>query len=129
VFLAAYRSLGSFDPDRSRFSTWLFTIARNKSLAAIRKKQVACLAELPDRPAGCGESDTLERAELNRALDRALASLPAAQRTAFVLAEFEDLPYDQIARIEGTRIGTVRSRISRAREKLRQVLHEYGEDL
>ena len=129
VFLAAFRSLGSFDPDRSRFSTWLFTIARNKSLAAIRKKQVAYLAELPDCPTGCSESDELERAELNRALDRALASLPAAQRTAFVLAEFEDLPYDQIARIEGTRVGTVRSRISRAREKLRQVLHEYGKDL
>jgi RNA polymerase sigma-70 factor (ECF subfamily) len=55
--------------------------------------------------------------------------LPTGQRSAFVLAEFEDLTYEQIAQIEGIRIGTVRSRISRARQKLRSALrHLTGEE-
>ena len=61
-------------------------------------------------------------------MDKALAALPAKQRRAFVLAEFEQLPYEQIAQIEGTRIGTIRSRISRARHKLAVSLKPYGMD-
>jgi RNA polymerase sigma-70 factor, ECF subfamily len=127
VFLAAYRALGSFNPERSRFVTWLFTIARNRTLTAMQKRQVECVAELPDPPSASGPDDAAERAELYGALDKALAGLPFEQRTAFVLAEFEELTYEEIARVEQTRVGTVRSRISRAREKLRQVLREYGE--
>ena len=127
VFLAAYRALGSFDSSRSRFVTWLFAIARNRTLTAIQRRQVAYVAELPDCPAVGGPGDDAERAELYGALDRALAQLPFEQRTAFILAEFEELTYEEIARVERTRVGTVRSRISRARERLRGVLHEYGE--
>lgn len=127
VFLAAYRAMGSFDPARSRFVTWLFTIARNRTLTAMQKRQVECVAELPERPSATGPGDEAERAELYGALDKALAGLPFEQRTAFVLSEFEELTYEEIAHVERTRVGTVRSRISRAREKLRQVLHEYGE--
>ncbi|HOW69747.1 MAG TPA: sigma-70 family RNA polymerase sigma factor [Phycisphaerae bacterium] len=127
VFLAAYRAIRSFDPDRSRFVTWLFTIARNRTLTAMRKRQDEYAAELPDQVARDGPGDDAERAELYGALDKALAGLPFEQRTAFVLAEFEELTYEEIARTEQTNVGTVRSRIGRAREKLRQVLHEYGE--
>lgn len=126
VFLAAYRALGSFDPARSRFVTWLFTIARNRTITAMQKRPVQYVAEVPDCPAAGGPDDDAERAELYGALDRALAGLPFEQRTAFVLAEFEELTYEEIAKVERTRVGTVRSRISRAKEKLRQVLHEYG---
>ena len=60
-------------------------------------------------------------------LDRALAALPVAQRTAFVLAEIEELPYDEIARIEGTRLGTVKLRVHRAKTKLRSLLQRTTE--
>ncbi|MBP7933609.1 MAG: sigma-70 family RNA polymerase sigma factor [Phycisphaerae bacterium] len=128
VFLAAYRALGSFDSARSRFVTWLFTIARNRTITAVQKRQVEYVPELPDCPAAGRPDEAAERAEWYGALDRALAGLPFEQRTAFVLAEFEGLTYEEIARVEQTRVGTVRSRISRARERLRQVLHEYGEE-
>jgi RNA polymerase sigma-70 factor, ECF subfamily len=55
-------------------------------------------------------------------LDRALDSLPFEQRSAFVLAEIQDLPLEEVARIEAAPLGTVKSRISRAKEKLRSVL-------
>jgi RNA polymerase sigma-70 factor (ECF subfamily) len=127
VFLAAYRKIHSFDPDRSQFVTWLFTIARNKALTAIRRREKEPAGEGAEPAGDCASLGELERSELESALDRALADLPPEQKTAFVLAEFEDLSYDQIARIERTRVGTIRSRISRARAKLRQALREYKE--
>ena len=48
--------------------------------------------------------------------------MPAKHKTAFVLAELEQLPYEQIAQIEGIKLGTVKSRVSRAKEKLRMAL-------
>lgn len=127
VFLTAYEKLGTFDPRKSRFSTWLFTIARNKSVNTARKKRPIYVAEPPER----GEQDTPEdavtRAEFVAALDRELLALPLEQRTAFVLAEFEHLPYEQIAQIEGVRLGTVKSRISRARDKLMEALKCFGD--
>ena len=58
-------------------------------------------------------------AELFRQLDAGLASLPPEQRSAFVLAEIHEVPLQEIAQIEGVRLGTVKSRLSRAKEKLR----------
>ena len=62
-------------------------------------------------------------------MDRALLALPLNQRTAFVLAEFEQLPYEKIAQIEGVRLGTVKSRINRARVKLMEALRQFEEDI
>ena len=67
-------------------------------------------------------SDSLANLEISQQLDRALAALPARQRSAFVLAEIEELSYDQIARIERTSLGTVKSRIHRAKQRLRSLL-------
>jgi RNA polymerase sigma-70 factor (ECF subfamily) len=119
VFLAAYRNLAAYDPRRSAFATWLFTIARNKCWNVLRKKRPVVLAEVPER----ADPRTPEREavgeELFRQLDAALAALPFEQRTAFVLAEIQELSQEEIAQIEGVRLGTVKSRLSRARDKLR----------
>ena len=128
VFLAAYRRLASFDEARSSFSTWLFTIARNRSINALKKKSAAPLGEPPDGRGVRGPDDELARKELLEELDRRLAGLPGRQRRAFVLAEFEGLSYEQIAQIERTRTGTIKSRISRAREKLKSAIREFGGD-
>ena len=67
-------------------------------------------------------SKETERNEFWIHLDRALDKLPLEQKTAFVLAEIQKLPYADIARIEQTSLGTVKSRIHRAKQRLRAVL-------
>jgi RNA polymerase sigma-70 factor (ECF subfamily) len=66
--------------------------------------------------------DPLAQEELSQQLDCALATLPIEQRSAFVLAEIEELPYAEIARIEQTTLGTVKSRIHRAKQRLQSLL-------
>ena len=129
VFFTAYRKLRSFDSARSSLSTWLFTIARNKSLNALRKRRPIVMAELPEQIQSANPGDDLVGQEVFAELDKALQRLPDKQRIAFVLAEFEDLPYEQIAQIEGVRIGTVKSRINRAKRKLATALREFKGDI
>jgi len=124
VFFTAYRKLRTFDPARSSFSTWLFTIARNKSINALRRKRPVVMSELPETAVRNDPCEQLQQRQVLDELDRQLAALPAAQRRAFVFAEFEGLTYDEIARIESTRIGTIRSRINRAKTKLRAAMEK-----
>ncbi|MBC8218477.1 MAG: sigma-70 family RNA polymerase sigma factor [Planctomycetes bacterium] len=124
VFLAAYRKLASFDVARSSFSTWLFTIARNRSISAIRKMRRVSLQSASDSRRSSQPTDALAQKEFFSRLDEALQRLGVRQRTAFVLAEFEGLRYEEIAQIEGARIGTIKSRINRAKKKLRLVLQD-----
>ena len=86
VFLSAFKSLRSFDPAVSRFSTWLFTIARNRSLNALRKKREVPLDGVPERAGSATPQDHYAAKEFYKLLDRALADLPSRQKTAFVLA-------------------------------------------
>jgi RNA polymerase sigma-70 factor (ECF subfamily) len=129
VFLTAYAKLRTFDPARSRFSTWLFTIARNKAVNAAGRKKPRYMADPPEPADGSDPERTAERKELLAALDHAVQALPLNQRTAFVLAEFEQLSYEQIAQIEGVRLGTVKSRINRAKVKLMEVLRQFEGDI
>jgi RNA polymerase sigma-70 factor (ECF subfamily) len=128
VFLAAYTRLGTFDPARSRFSTWLFTIARNKAVNAAVRKRPRYMANPPEQADASDPEMRTEKKELLAALDRAMLALPLNQRTAFMLAEFEQLPYEQIAQIEGVRLGTIKSRISRARVRLMEILRQFEAD-
>ena len=122
VFLAAYKKLPSFDPTCSSFSTWLFTIARNKSINAMKKRRIPSVSIPPENPDFSEPGDSLIQDELSVKLDQALTSLNPKHRRALVMAEFENLPYEQIAQIEGVRIGTVKSRINRAKRKLKSAL-------
>jgi RNA polymerase sigma-70 factor (ECF subfamily) len=119
VFLASYRSLASFDPRRSAFSTWLFTIARNRCRNELARRRPLAGVELPEVVDRRSPAQSAEEAELSHQLDVALSELPFEQRSAFVLAQLQGLSYEEVARIEGVSVGTVRSRIARAREKLR----------
>ncbi|UCE49110.1 MAG: sigma-70 family RNA polymerase sigma factor [Phycisphaerales bacterium] len=126
VFFTAYRKLSSFDPACSNFSTWLFTIARNRSINASKKKRPRSMVKLPESTNRDNPGDEIAKEEFFERLDMALQALPSAQRRAFVLAEFEKLPYAEIALIEGARTGTIKSRISRAKRKLRSVLEDFA---
>jgi len=129
VFFTAYKKLASFDPARSNFSTWLFTIAKNKSLNALKKKRALSMSQLPEKADSRNPSDELDEKELFDELDKILQTLPARQKTAFVLAEFEKLSYAEIAQIEGVRIGTIKSRINRAKRKLSSALEGFNGDI
>jgi RNA polymerase sigma-70 factor, ECF subfamily len=122
TFLAAYLHLGSYDSEESQFSTWLFTIARNRCFNETKRRRSVNLASIEPSIASRHPADRLIAQEAADALDRALDSLPFEQRSAFVLAEIQDLPLQEVAQIEAAPLGTVKSRISRAKEKLRSVL-------
>ena len=128
VFLTAFRKLPTFDARRSRFSTWLLTIARNKCLNALKKKAPVTCEELPHPLRTRTAYEDLAGKELFEQLDEALDALPTALRTVFVLAELMDLSSEEIAEIERVKVGTVRSRLSRAKAKLRLLLREYAGD-
>jgi RNA polymerase sigma-70 factor (ECF subfamily) len=121
AFLAAFANLSGYDSSRATFSTWLFTIARNRCINLLKHSRPMALNEL-DSIADVTPTDPIVSQELSQQLDRALATLPVEQRSAFALAEIEELPYAEIARIERTSIGTVKSRIHRAKQRLQSLL-------
>ena len=125
VFLAAFRRLDTFDPSRSRFSTWLLTIARNKCFNAIKKKTPEFHDDLPHPACTRTPYDEAVGKEWLTRLDRALDKLPLPLKTVFVLAEIMDRPIEEIAEIEGIKHSSVRSRLSRAKKKLRVALEPY----
>src|SRR3954470_17218648 len=118
VFVRAFQKLSTFDPARSEFSTWLFTIARNMSINALKKKLHLPMEELPEAPVSRDPSHELSDKEIFMQLDETLKALPRKLQRAFVLAEIEQLPYEEVARIEGARLGTIKSRINRARVRI-----------
>lgn len=121
TFLAAFANLSGYAASRAAFSTWLYTIARNRCINVLKRRRPVALAE-PDSIWDVTKADTLASQEISEQLDRALAALPVEQRSAFVLAEIEELAYSEIARIERTSLGTVKSRIHRAKQRLRSLL-------
>jgi RNA polymerase sigma-70 factor (ECF subfamily) len=125
VFLAAFANLATYDSSRALFSTWLFTIARNRCLNLLQQRQPLALNELDPIGAVMSTDPIVSQQlsqQLSQKLDRALAALPVEQRSAFLLAEIEELPYAEIARIEQTSLGTVKSRIHRAKQRLQSLL-------
>ena len=128
VFVTAFQKLSTFDPGRSQFSTWLFTIARNRSINALKKKTPIAVVHLPEIVDSRDPSDELSDKEVFMGLDEALKALPEKLRRAFVLAEMEQLPYEEVARIEGALLGTIKSRINRARMHIYAAMKDMKED-
>ncbi len=127
AFVQAYLKLASFRR-QSAFSTWLFRIAYNKFLSMKRAaRATTSLGRLEDgrQNASVDPSDSPEelcmRAEEVQTLRAALARLDSQSRTILVLREFNDLSYEEIGDVLKIKLGTVRSKLSRARCKL---LHE-----
>jgi len=125
TFLAAFEHIRRYDSRRGRFSSWLYRIARNKCLNEIKKKREQLNPDIAESAAGTDvERDVLHR-EMFRRLDETLDQLPFEQRVVFVLAEIQGLPYGEIGRIEGIPMGTVKSRLSRARKKIMRILGDF----
>lgn len=125
AFLRALRALPRFDPGGpARLSTWVLTITARLAIDARRRRAVEAAATGPlsldvdDRT----PEDARTAAELRRAIADALAALPVEQREVFVLVELHGWSHEQIAEALGVAVGTVKSRASRARERLRELL-------
>jgi RNA polymerase sigma-70 factor (ECF subfamily) len=127
TLLAAYARLASYDRNRAAFVTWLLTIARNKCLSVLKKKRPVAVDVLPEVRRADADRQRRAESDVFLCLDGALARLPLPQKTAFVLAEIEGFSYVEVARIEQLQLGTVKSRINRARASLRRALDRMSE--
>jgi RNA polymerase sigma-70 factor (ECF subfamily) len=136
VFLKAYRSISSFRGS-SRFYTWLYRIAVNTSLSHIKKQSAGENRERMiefDHHASTLQADSMRaddpeelfmRKEFFQHLLASLRRLPEELRTAVMLREFSGMNYEEISEVMEIPLGTVRSRIFRARARLREMLEPY----
>ena len=126
TFLRAWTHLHSFKQERSQFGTWLFTIARNLACDALQAS--ARGREIQDEEIveqACkqpGPAQTLDRAQQHALLQSALRQLPMADRSALALVYVHELALAGVARIEGASVAAIKTRLHRAREKLRDLL-------
>ncbi len=132
AFIKAFRAIDRFRGD-SAFYTWIYRIAVNTAKNHLefmgRRPQASAdaqEAENFDNGSRLRSNDTperlLQRDQVQSALKRAIAALPEELRSAFLLREYDGLSYDEIARILDCPIGTVRSRIFRARDAVERQL-------
>jgi RNA polymerase sigma-70 factor (ECF subfamily) len=129
VFLRAFRHLGKFRGGSS-LKTWLYRVAVNHCRSRLGRGHRRWLLPLPEsvaetapEPSPGPEEQALAEDE-GRRVERALAAIPAHFREAVVLRDLEGLAYEEIAQVLRVRVGTVRSRIARGRERLRELLLE-----
>jgi RNA polymerase sigma-70 factor (ECF subfamily) len=130
TFVKAYRHLAAFDTTR-RLSSWLFRIAHNTALDALRRKPrperpLEASGPLTNEPAVPPPPDPVERAALGRALEAALATLRPEFRAAVVLRYDEGLSFEEIAHVLGVPEPTARSHVHRARKALALELTRSG---
>lgn len=132
AFVKAFRSLSAFDTTR-RLSSWLFRIAHNTAIDAMRRPRPAVVSmdaedsrKAAALHAGPPEPDPVERSALRGAIDRALQQLRPEYRAAVVLRYDEGLSFDEIGHILGMPEATARSHVHRARKELAERLTEAG---
>jgi len=139
VFVRAYRYMNSFRGD-SDFGTWLHRIAVNIWLNQKRKIQPSSAYSL-DEPVSSGDGEikreipdisdepesVLLSSQMSEKLHRAVESLPKDQKAVLLLREVEDYSYEEIAGMMDCSVGTVKSRLSRARDALRRSFNGYAD--
>ena len=141
IFVKVYLALDRYDP-KYQFSTWLFRIAQNSAIDALRKKSIS---EVPlTRASDDDESGTREREfaddgispyralknkQLSSAIDTAVAKLPVDYRELIQLRHFAELSYEEIAAMKKLPLGTVKNKLFRARTLLKDALGSFVEPL
>ncbi len=135
VFLRVWNSAPRYNPS-AKFTTWLLTITRNLVFNEMRRRQRARLVPLDPGDAvhpppghvdssARSPSEEIVEVELQVALTKAIAALPEAQRLAVVLRRFENMPYEDIAKVLKTSVPSVKSLLFRARTDLRERLKNH----
>ena len=138
AFISAYKHMGSFRGDS--FRSWIFRIVTNACYDELRRRRrrpatsleglvddsdTEIEYDIPD--GGATPEQHAERRELAQTIQAGIDTLPPDQRMTLVLSDVQGLSYEEIAVITGANLGTVKSRLSRARAKLRDYLVERGE--
>jgi RNA polymerase sigma-70 factor (ECF subfamily) len=137
AFLHAYQALDSFKGD-SQFFTWLCRIAMNAAISLRRRRKLTVamqsgvdgetLINPADESEDADPSHELNRKEQGRRIHLALARLSQEHRTVLVLKDMEGVKYEEMAELLHVPIGTIRSRLHRARLELRAILEETDPD-
>ena len=133
AFLSAWKGLPSFRGEAG-FATWLYRLTSNAAIDHLRKVrrqrgEVSLEDEavaLTAASGGPGPQEEAEGAELREAVSEAMGRLSDGHRQVLVLREMQDLSYEEISQVLEVDLGTVKSRISRARNALRKILLESG---
>jgi RNA polymerase sigma-70 factor, ECF subfamily len=131
AFLSAYKAMRGFRG--GSFKAWLLRIVTNACYDQLRSKQRRPTDSLDDlvveaehspylRDPAMSPEEVVEQRELNRAIQGGISTLPAEQRVVLVLSDVQGMGYQEIAEITGLSLGTVKSRLSRGRAKLRDYL-------
>jgi len=133
TFVRAWQNLHRFDPEKASFMTWLFTIAKRLALNELNRaanKYVvtdSCgISETADPGSDSGEMHVANQ-QLQHQLNAAISQLPENFRNALMLFTFGELSIEQIADLEQCSIGTVKSRIHRAKKTLQSLLGQVNE--
>jgi RNA polymerase sigma-70 factor (ECF subfamily) len=139
VFLKLYRALDRYDPSY-KFSTWLFRVAQNAAIDQIRKRrlQLVSMDRTGDGTSGSGtwefpSSDPspygdLRNTERGEAIQEAIDGLPWDYRELIVLRHFGELSYDEIAALKGMPLGTVKNKLFRGRQMMKDKLRDFLTD-
>jgi RNA polymerase sigma-70 factor (ECF subfamily) len=134
TFIKAYSAIKSFKIGYS-FYTWLYRICMNLSINYLKRQKFVIpesqfeeeTSPLEREAAGADPLNHLALKELEDKIEKALDSLPPKFKAVFVLRIYEDLSYEEIAKTLKISIGTVMSRLFRARERMQEMLKEYKE--
>lgn len=135
VFIKVYGALDRFDP-RYKFSTWMFRIGQNAAIDSLRRRRVKLVqpvweddsGEERDREfesEGPDPYDTSRNLERNRAIRRAIANLPDEYRELIEMRHYAEMSYAEIAELKELPLGTVKNKLFRGRNLLKDVLVEY----
>jgi RNA polymerase sigma-70 factor (ECF subfamily) len=134
AFIRVYRAWRSFKPGTS-FLSWIYRIVTNLHRDELRRRKGRYQEEIPEdhelqeygggRPLAVEPIEEYVESQLSEPVSKALADLTTEQRQIVLLADVEGYSYQEIAEIAGCTVGTVRSRLHRARGQLRGLLNRY----
>ena len=130
TFLSAYRAIGNFRGE-ANFSTWLYRIAlnhattRRKSLNTRQQRNVPIENSEPVSDPHPGPAESMEKKEIRQRVQQALNRLDPEDAAVILLRDLQDVPYEEVARVLEVPVGTVKSRLHRARQALKSELASY----
>lgn len=138
VLVKVYQALDRFDP-QFRFSTWLFRIAQNSAIDQIRRRRFRLVSLSPEPVEGeardwdlpapeRGPYGDLRNRERGDAIQEAIEALPWEYRELILLRHMGELPYEEIARMKEMPLGTVKNKLFRGRQMLKEKLQEFLSD-
>lgn len=129
VFISIYHKLGEFRFE-SKFTTWLYRITVNKCRDYLRKKRVRSIfVPIKDSDTEYGTGPFSENVDVPQLVRSAIDKLPEKLKVPLVMRDIDGLSYKEIADQLGTEVGTIKSRIFRARESLKVILEPYQKEL